>query len=905
MFWLKPISNAMKPLSIFLISACLISLGCHSPGKLPENANLIPNDAFAVASVDVGKLINQTKLNEQDSVLRRAIWDEMGVEYLDKVFQNLIDNLTDPDTLGIDGTRPILAWAKTLSADDNQPSKKDVVEQYEATNNSPVSQPTTRMLVLENGTVEIYKAGIRQNVGKTITWKKVLKEDNEEFHMGINGSVVIFSIERDGDMALKAIISPDGERQETPDEDSTWVRLPPSTVSEQQEPDLFAGVIIPLSDSEKFVNILEPLLKAADPDFKLETKEGFRAYVKMDMPVAMGIRNSELVVVGAVQQSAIFGADLNPSFRQKWILAGDDEKFHYVQDVAQVRDDLDQKALWEEPLLKILDQAFNKTQSKMQDARLEAFLKQSKDVGFYLNYGVLFKIFSDMMPPDARSDPDYLAQKALLGTAALGVRVFFDTEAASINGVFYHEDIKKDWGGDHNLHDLRGLASDESQFLLGASLNTSKIASYYEKILKGKILGGMDEWDRKSFTQGEKEIKEATGYSVPNLIRILDGNFIGSLSGINLLEDPDIKFTVGANTSTFDKGKSNSLMLRFSDLIDEMKENDGIHIGLTGNRFIVANSDVEETKKNLDKDRFDFLAKHDFAIHAKGGLPALMISPPMFFPRSTTIGAVPMGARTPWRADVPMKAGVVDVPDRTDRLETVEQRRARRIAEEKARAALEVIERKEREMRLKQEQAREEKAQAKINEALNAIRAAMLALDFEDGAIRLSYTLQVSDPDPNKNSLRSLFEIISSAIEMEKGKEMKDDASELIPLLPKNGKGKPVQYELGADGLIGTEKQSLSTNQTNVKKDFGGKVAKVDSELGFVVLSFSSTHLPEPNRRFDVFRSGVMIGRLSITSMTDQNYVVADILSGDDIRVDDKVLPEEKEHKSGGTEKNK
>ena len=73
--------------------------------------------------------------------------------------------------------------------------------------------------------------------------------------------------------------------------------------------------------------------------------------------------------------------------------------------------------------------------------------------------------------------------------------------------------------------------------------------------------------------------------------------------------------------------------------------------------------------------------------------------------------------------------------------ETPGQRRARQIAEQKARAALTEIERKERKERRRKQEALEKKRQAehqaKFKQAPNPIKAAMLALDFEDGAVRL------------------------------------------------------------------------------------------------------------------------------------------------------------------------
>ena len=69
-----------------------------------------------------------------------------------------------------------------------------------------------------------------------------------------------------------------------------------------------------------------------------------------------------------------------------------------------------------------------------------------------------------------------------------------------------------------------------------------------------------------------------------------------------------------------------------------------------------------------------------------------------------------------------------------------------------------------------------------------------------------------------------------------------------------------------------------------------GKVAKVNDELGFVVLDFTFSQLPEPNRRLSVFREGRRVGELTTTAMSDDAYLVADINKGD-IRQGDDVRP--------------
>jgi len=60
-----------------------------------------------------------------------------------------------------------------------------------------------------------------------------------------------------------------------------------------------------------------------------------------------------------------------------------------------------------------------------------------------------------------------------------------------------------------------------------------------------------------------------------------------------------------------------------------------------------------------------------------------------------------------------------------------------------------------------------------------------------------------------------------------------------------------------------------------------GRVATVNEQGSFVVLRFPPGSVPRPDVRLDVFRGGLKVGELRVSSWERDNYVVADIVAGE------------------------
>ena len=68
----------------------------------------------------------------------------------------------------------------------------------------------------------------------------------------------------------------------------------------------------------------------------------------------------------------------------------------------------------------------------------------------------------------------------------------------------------------------------------------------------------------------------------------------------------------------------------------------------------------------------------------------------------------------------------------------------------------------------------------------------------------------------------------------------------------------------------------------------GGKIASVNSELGFVVVDFASQPMPAVGTRLNVYRGHIRVGTVRITEPVRAPLATADIVEGD-VRVGDEA----------------
>jgi hypothetical protein len=60
-----------------------------------------------------------------------------------------------------------------------------------------------------------------------------------------------------------------------------------------------------------------------------------------------------------------------------------------------------------------------------------------------------------------------------------------------------------------------------------------------------------------------------------------------------------------------------------------------------------------------------------------------------------------------------------------------------------------------------------------------------------------------------------------------------------------------------------------------------GKVARVNAQDGYVVLTFPAGHMPVMAERLALYRNGMRVGEVKVTGPQNDDDIVADVVNGD------------------------
>jgi len=91
-------------------------------------------------------------------------------------------------------------------------------------------------------------------------------------------------------------------------------------------------------------------------------------------------------------------------------------------------------------------------------------------------------------------------------------------------------------------------------------------------------------------------------------------------------------------------------------------------------------------------------------------------------------------------------------------------------------------------------------------------------------------------------------------------------------------KGEPQPQATGVTGMVAGGKSKLIVTP---EVALVGKVASVNATARFVVLTFPVGHLPATDAQMSLYRRGLKVGEVKITSMHLDDNVVADLTDGD------------------------
>jgi hypothetical protein len=98
------------------------------------------------------------------------------------------------------------------------------------------------------------------------------------------------------------------------------------------------------------------------------------------------------------------------------------------------------------------------------------------------------------------------------------------------------------------------------------------------------------------------------------------------------------------------------------------------------------------------------------------------------------------------------------------------------------------------------------------------------------------------------------------------------------------------RHETPSAAVVTTTNAPVAADQkfiVTASEGLGGKVAMVNTDLRFVVLTFPVGQIPNVDQHLTVYRNGVKVGEVKVTGPRRNENTVADIVAGEVARGDE------------------
>ena len=230
------------------------------------------------------------------------------------------------------------------------------------------------------------------------------------------------------------------------------------------------------------------------------------------------------------------------------------------------------------------DLVFVGREKPVESAAIQDFVRSPRDVDIYMD-------FSQLPASMMGDDPDSKVGMEMLSGTPLGFGVNFEKGSLTYSINLYNQGFQETM---NNLPaGLLGAIPQESIALAGVSVDMAKLAAFYKNGFLPFFRKTATPTDLEELEEGLSIIKSTTGYSVSELIGMLEGNMVLGWSGLNVrlsnLTKPTPKGVLGISCASPQKAKDLFSTINSTGALDQLNEY-GLYVLIKDNQLFICSS---------------------------------------------------------------------------------------------------------------------------------------------------------------------------------------------------------------------------------------------------------------------------------------------------------------------------
>jgi TPR repeat protein len=230
------------------------------------------------------------------------------------------------------------------------------------------------------------------------------------------------------------------------------------------------------------------------------------------------------------------------------------------------------------------DLVFVGREKPVESVAIQDFVRNPSDVDIYMD-------ISQLPTAMMGDDPDSKVAMEMLSESPFGFGMNFDQGSLTWNFTLYNQGFQETM---NNLPaGLLGAIPQESIALAGVSVDMAKLAVFYKLGVLPFFVKNMPPEAFQEFEEGLSIVKSTTGYSVSELMGMLEGNMVLGWSGLNVrlsnLTKPTPKGVLGISCTSPQKAKDLFSTIDSTGALDQLNEY-GLDVLIKDNQLFICSS---------------------------------------------------------------------------------------------------------------------------------------------------------------------------------------------------------------------------------------------------------------------------------------------------------------------------